>query len=557
MPEDDFAVLSPSSIRQNFSDYAFWEPELITDSNGKVSFDVTFPDDITNWQTIVLGMTSDKQSGQTAEYIKSYKPLMAQLTVPRFLIRQDTSYAIGKTVNYQADSVSVTTSFEVNDVPLQVKQAHVRQAVIDTLLVVAGSDSLSVKYTLKKEDGYFDGEIREIPVYRKGMETTDGAFHVLDKDTTITLSFDSSKGDVTLYAQSDVLDVMENEIRHIRDYRYYCNEQIASKLHAALALYQMDIFYKRSSSVADDIKKLIKRLEKNQKPNGLWGWWKNSSDNYWISLHILNALNTAKATGFEVRELQEASADKFIWDLENIQSYETRLRMLEILHLQNQVIGYKEYIQELEKAPKQSLNYKLRLLRLRQQRQLPYSLDTLHSYQSKSLFGNIFYTEKDLESTLINNDIENTLIAYSILQNHPKEEEEIKLKIRNYLLEKRGQGYWRNTYESSRIVSTLVPEFIDKPSGYSKTELTLVSDSTQVFTEFPLEMTFSPDLPLQVAKKGDFPVYFTAFQKYWVEEPTATKADFEIKSWFDQNPKVLEAGREVRLLRYIKMLNMS
>ena len=37
------AASQASSIRENFSDYAFWQPQLITDKDGKASFEVIFP----------------------------------------------------------------------------------------------------------------------------------------------------------------------------------------------------------------------------------------------------------------------------------------------------------------------------------------------------------------------------------------------------------------------------------------------------------------------------------------------------------------------------------
>src|SRR5690606_28764494 len=47
------AMEASSSIRNNFSDYAYWEPKLRTDKNGLASFKVRFPDDITAWKTHV------------------------------------------------------------------------------------------------------------------------------------------------------------------------------------------------------------------------------------------------------------------------------------------------------------------------------------------------------------------------------------------------------------------------------------------------------------------------------------------------------------------------
>ena len=107
------AALQSSSIRENFSDFAFWKPELRTDSEGKVRFKVTFPDDITSWDTYYLAMNGKRQSGQSEGRIKSYKPMMAQLAVPRFLVEGDSTVAIGKVLNYTPDSLSVNRKFEL------------------------------------------------------------------------------------------------------------------------------------------------------------------------------------------------------------------------------------------------------------------------------------------------------------------------------------------------------------------------------------------------------------------------------------------------------------
>jgi TonB-dependent SusC/RagA subfamily outer membrane receptor len=41
-------VVDAMALRKNFSDYAYWQPKLKTDENGKASFTTVFPDDITN-----------------------------------------------------------------------------------------------------------------------------------------------------------------------------------------------------------------------------------------------------------------------------------------------------------------------------------------------------------------------------------------------------------------------------------------------------------------------------------------------------------------------------
>ncbi len=46
-----------------------------------------------------------------------------------------------------------------------------------------------------------------------------------------------------------------------------------------------------------DIERLIRLLKRNQKENGLWGWWKGSEESLWISLHVLEALTHEELLG--------------------------------------------------------------------------------------------------------------------------------------------------------------------------------------------------------------------------------------------------------------------
>ena len=98
-------LLTLNSIRSNFSDVGFWEPRLYTDNKGESGFSVTFPDDITRWDAVVYAMNRYLQTGTARKTIRSYKPLMAELNVPQFLTRGDSSLFLGKVLNYTADSI--------------------------------------------------------------------------------------------------------------------------------------------------------------------------------------------------------------------------------------------------------------------------------------------------------------------------------------------------------------------------------------------------------------------------------------------------------------------
>ena len=108
--DGEVEISEPSSLRTSFSDYAFWEPALRTDKDGKVSFKVKFPDDVTTWNATFIAMNGHKQSGMVQKQIRAVKPLLAELSVPRFLLAGViTSYSIHYTKLYEKPRRASTT----------------------------------------------------------------------------------------------------------------------------------------------------------------------------------------------------------------------------------------------------------------------------------------------------------------------------------------------------------------------------------------------------------------------------------------------------------------
>lgn len=543
------AASKANSLRQNFSDYAYWQPKLITDKNGKAAFEVTFPDDVTNWQTYVLAMNGKKQNGQTSGSINSYKPLMAQLAVPNFLLSTDTCKIIGKTVNYMPDSVKVATSFEIDGKALFEKSRFCANALIDTLTLVAPDDSLRLRYSLKKEDGYFDGEERKIPIYPVGLEETKGSFYVLDNEKAIQPVFDTTKGDVTLYADADYLDILNKEIGRLMDYKYYCNEQIASKLKAMLADRTIAKYKSTKFKYDREIEKLIRLLLKNQKKTGLWGWWPNSEVHYGFSLHILEALNAAKKQGFKV-EIDEAKvALVYVEELERGRhsNIERDICILKMLKTFNCAADYKTYLTELDTVKRQTLNNKLQLIEVKQMCGLNFNTDILKTVQQQTMFGNIFYSEKEKNQRLASNDIQNTLVVYRILRQQ-NTADTLLPKIRRYFLETKQNNCWWNTYESAQILETILPDILGNKTKWEKSVLTISGSVNKTVNEFPFSLKLNANDKISVTKTGFDPVYLTCYQHQWNTNPKPKTDDFVIETHFENNKTQLEAGKPVKLI---------
>lgn len=536
------------SLRNRFSDYAYWQPSLMTDRNGRAAFETTFPDDVTNWRTFVAAVGSRKRTGVAEGSVKSFKSVAGNLAVPRFLVQGDSAQVIGKTLNYTSDTLDVTTVFEVNGTEISRNPARVIHSQIDSTVITATSlDSVQVKYFVRQADGSVDGELRPVPVYRKGVTETTGTFLSLSNDTTVTLRFDPTKGAVKLYAQADVLSVLIAEIDHVRNYEYVCNEQAASKLIALLTEKRIRTHLNQLFKRDTEVVKLIRRLQEAQQQAGYWGWWPDSPFSAWISLHVADALAQAATAGYAVRLDQQKLIDYLVYQLEMEKpSLGDKLRLLQLLHRLKAPVDYPKYVREMPK--KMPFGEFLQLMELKQAVHLPYDVDTLLKRKQETLFGNWFWGEESYD--VLYSDITATLTAYRILRQKGGYESELT-NIRNFFLEKRSNGYWRNTYESALILETILPDLLSGDKAIRPSALQLRGAVTASVSKFPYEIRLTSGDSLTIRKTGNLPLYLTTYQQFWNETPEKVERDLVVKTSFENGGSetvTFQSGKPVKMV---------
>ncbi|AKQ46565.1 hypothetical protein TH63_14475 [Rufibacter radiotolerans] len=538
------------SIRSYFSDYSFWQPRLTTDKQGKATFPVTFPGDVTSWKTHVLAMDGGKRSGTSSTEIRSFKAIMATLSGPRFLIEGDKTQIIGKAMNYLPDTATVQTRFAFNGQTLREQQTlKLARVYTDTIMVQAPAvapDSVELLFSLRQGNGFSDGERRHIGVYKKGVLERKGQFIALHKDTTLTLTFDPAKGPVHFYAQGNLLQVMLDEISYLHRYEYWCNEQAASKLKGLL--WEKRIQAQLGKPFAHDkiVRRLIRHLEKTQQQDGTWSWWETGPAYLWISHHATEALVMAQKEGYPTNFKKQPLVDYLTFQMEK-KDAPNKMRALELLHQLQAKVDFPAYVTNLEKQPKLTLEEQLRLTRLRQQLKMPAPLDTLLHYRHTTMLGGLYWGQE--KSSLFNSHISNTLLAYDILKatgNYPRD----LLQIQAYLLNERRTGHWRNTYESARILETLLPDLVKEKGNVPENSLVLSGALNTTLRRFPADTSFVPTQSLTLRKQGSLPLYLTAYQNEWIAQPARVEKDFTVRTSFagTQNTKaVLAAGKPVEL----------
>lgn len=560
-----------NSMRRNFHDDAFWQPRLRTDKNGKTSFEVTYPDDITSWNTCFIAIGNKKQTDKKQMTINSFKALTARLSTPSFAVRGDSLDAVGRISNLLGDSIRITRKIEMNG-KLKNDSLHIGSSYVEPIPVQAEKgDSLTVSYSLKSENGIYDGEKRTLPIIEPGMLQTFGDFKVLNDTLTHQLKVDPSLGTTTLYAEASSLDLFLREIDRVEKYPYLCNEQIASKIKALLSKKRIMAMLGKDFKEDKKISGLIGKLEKNSNSEGLWGWWNTAQTELWISKQALSALLDAEDAGYKIHLDKKVLAETFEKKIKNALTFLRLSNKNQLLLAKQELLDHLMLVKRLNpsldgkiylRAIDDQLKSKDITDRLKTMQALSVmgfqdeiKVDSLMKYASNTLLGSIFWGEPKKNSSNFRrpflpytSDIENTLTAYLLLKNKGGHEQELE-KIRNYFFENHAEGFWKNTYESSRIIETILPDLLNRNEDYRNARLLL---NGKPINQFPYSEQVETTNPISVKNEGTMPLLVTSYQQTWNKQPQAeTQKGFTVKSSFTVDGKTtvsLKAGKSVQMV---------
>lgn len=250
----------PIRFRSNFTETAFFYPQLQTDENGRIRFNFTLPDQFTRWQFFAYAYTNGKpiRSQKFTTYVQTRLSLMLQSNAPRFFREGDTMELRVK-INSLCDTVlhgTATAAFydPETDEPLplliepadsvQPFQCKANGTASAAWRIAIPEGITAVKYRLSARAGNCgDGEENILPVLPNRTLVTEAMNFIVPVRTATTLVFQSYR------AYSAKLSTLKNiaytaefttnptwlalyALPDLISYPYECNEQVFSKLFA-------------------------------------------------------------------------------------------------------------------------------------------------------------------------------------------------------------------------------------------------------------------------------------------------------------------------------------
>ncbi|MGB4298011.1 MAG: alpha-2-macroglobulin family protein [Candidatus Saccharicenans sp.] len=269
-------------LRSDFSETAFWQPHLLTGSDGSVTIEFTVPDSVTAWRVLVEAATRDLAAGSLEAEAQSIKELMVRPYLPRFLREGDVAALQVMVQNSSAGELSGQVILEVTDPqtdenllgafglapgsdrkPFTVKPG---QGSVVTFPLKTPARPGTVAFKVVATAGNLsDGELRPLPILPGRMHLVQSRFVALKDEKPRQVVFEemASDSDTTRLNEQLVITVdgqlfysLLEALPYLINYPYECTEQTLNRFLATSILTSL---YRQYPGVARLAKELSKR----------------------------------------------------------------------------------------------------------------------------------------------------------------------------------------------------------------------------------------------------------------------------------------------------------
>jgi TonB-dependent SusC/RagA subfamily outer membrane receptor len=248
--------LTQVKTRTNFNETAFFYPNLKTDNNGKISFNFTTPESLTQWKLRLYAHNKKAETGYFESSVISQKDVMIQTNMPRFVRENDTINISAKVVNmtnetksgiamlllYDASTMKIIDSIALNSKNTRNFSCKPKESVPVNWKITIPEGLQGLQYKIVAKSGNFsDGEenilpvlsnkiliTESIPIWIKGNSKKEYAFENLKNNDSKTLKNHL----FTLEYTSNPVWFALQSLPYLMEYEHECAEQTFSRYYA-------------------------------------------------------------------------------------------------------------------------------------------------------------------------------------------------------------------------------------------------------------------------------------------------------------------------------------
>lgn len=343
-PSDGQPEKSADPIRSDFAETAFWEPHLLTEDDGAVSFEFTVTDSVTEWNVWVHALTRDLKSGSLEKQARTVKDLLVRPYLPRFFREGDRAELKVVVNNAGEEELRGRLDFEIfdpeTDEPLNAVfglAAGEARGIAFAVEPGGGTDltfpvtvparvgQVAVKAVARAGD-LSDGELRPLPVLPGRLHLIQSRFATLHDRDRRTLHFaDLAAQDDPTLASEQLIVTLDAQLfysvldafPYLVEYPYQCTEQQLNRFVSTGIVSRLCEDYPAVARMAEKMSERETRFER----------WDQGDPNRAMALEETPWLNAAKGGESSERlinvldpEIARATRDAALGELEKAQT---------------------------------------------------------------------------------------------------------------------------------------------------------------------------------------------------------------------------------------------
>ena len=588
-------------VRSEFLKLAYYNPNLITDKNGKAHFKFKMPDNLTTWKIMVVAIGKENLFGYADKKIIVSQPFILRPVLPRFARIGDELLSGVAVTNLTKGDGSVDIKAEISgnslifkDNEVEKKGVHIKAGESKTVLfpfIAKGIGESKLKFTANFNGIYNNKEIEESDALQIPFTVRD----ILATETVVSVGETKNRskqkikigegiredvGGLNILLSSTALTNIGEGAKYLVDYPYGCLEQTLSRL---LALIQLKFLSEKYGFSLQAFKPVDKVIEANirkiilmQNTDGGFKYWPTSNrSDCFLSPYVAYLIKRGSDLDYGVPKENVNRLLNFLDNTLRNPCYrfstwqglaEYRINILMGMHH----LGHKDetYFEEYfnrrnELSYGAQINLTFLLFQSSNWKKEAYKLlDEIKNGMFVTAQTAHFESPREIPRSwlFMYSPVITTAEGIKLFLEMDPESEYIA-KMARYILNARKNGRWRNTYENAKAIDGLVDISLKreaKPPEYTSTILIageeMVKHLFKGYTYKPQEK-FVPisKLPkglndIIISKKGSGRLYYTLSYSYRLKGPQPSRTEgFSIKRTVrnkDTEKVIVEYGKK-------------
>ena len=279
---------SGNKSRKKILPLAYWNPSVITDSDGKAHVNFTLPDNLTTWRVLVVAADKQHRFGFGSGTFRATKKVMVEPSLPSFLTEGDkfkSRFTVFNRTGAEAKfkgELKVTGVILNEDASKEANIANDGKSYMDwKISVPVGQINASFEMMASSDKGK-DGILEKLPIMPYASYETFATYgstigSKVSEKLQIPKGIRPELGGLEVMVSSSLISHLDDSFRYLFNYPYSCWEQTLVRA-IALSQYIRLKEYISIPELSKDAKKwaqeLLAEMPKFQYMNGAMAYWK-------------------------------------------------------------------------------------------------------------------------------------------------------------------------------------------------------------------------------------------------------------------------------------------